>query len=72
MVRTYASLLHSANVIEGAATEDRDPYWTLIGYFNSLRVLGSAYLQVYDDVRARLNLLAKREGRLEGARDPAE
>lgn len=67
MVRTYASLLHSVNVIEGAATEDRDPYWTLIGYFNSLRVLGSAYLQVYDDVRARLNLLAKREGRL-GAR----
>nr|WP_254703492.1 helicase-related protein [Pseudarthrobacter sp. C4D7] len=37
-----------------------------MGYFNSLRVLGSAYLQVYDDVRARLNLLAKREGRLEG------
>lgn len=66
MVRTYASLLHSANVIEGAPTEDRDPYWTLVGYFNSLRVLGSAYLQVYDDVRARLNLLAKRDGRLEG------
>ena len=66
MVRTYASLLHSSNVIEGAATEDRDPYWTLVGYFNSLRVLGSAYLQVYDDVRARVNLLAKRDGRLEG------
>ncbi|MET3366945.1 UNVERIFIED_CONTAM: hypothetical protein ABIE34_000166 [Jeotgalibacillus campisalis] len=66
MVRTYASLLHSANVIEGASTEDRDPYWTLVGYFNSLRVLGSAYLQVYDDVRARLNLLAKRDGRLAG------
>jgi hypothetical protein len=67
MVRTYASLLHSASVIEGAAAEDRDPYWTLVGYFNSLRVLGSAYLQVYDDVRARLNLLAKREGK-HGAR----
>lgn len=66
MVRTYASLLHSANLIEWADAEDRDPYWTLVGYFNSLRVLGSAYLQVYDDVRARLNLLAKREGRLEG------
>lgn len=66
MVRTYASLLHSANIIEAATAEDRDPYWTLMGYFNSLRVLGSAYLQVYDDVRARLNLLAKRDGRLEG------
>lgn len=63
MVRTYASLLHSADAIEGASDEDRDPYWTLMGYFNSLRVLGSAYLQVYDDVRARLNLLARREGR---------
>ncbi|MGW6173693.1 helicase-related protein [Arthrobacter sp. NPDC055138] len=63
MVRTYASLLHSASVIEDAVAEDRDPYWTLVGYFNSLRVLGSAYLQVYDDVRARLHLLAKREGR---------
>jgi hypothetical protein len=61
MVRTYASLLHSAMAIEGS-DEDRDPYWTLIGYFNSLRVLGSAYLQVYDDVAARLRLLAHREG----------
>lgn len=66
MVRTYASLLHSPNLIEGTTAEERDPYWTLIGYFNSLRVLGSAYLQVYDDVRARLNLLGKREGRLAG------
>ena len=63
MVRTYASLLNSADAIESASDEDRDPYWTLMGYFNSLRVLGSAYLQVYDDVRARLNLLARREGR---------
>jgi ATP-dependent helicase YprA (DUF1998 family) len=63
MVRTYASLLHSATVIDAAEETDRDPYWTLVGYFNSLRVLGSAYLQVYDDVRARLSLLAKREER---------
>ncbi|MHA7292468.1 helicase-related protein [Arthrobacter sp. HLT1-21] len=62
MVRTYASLLHSANVIDANEQTDRDPYWTLVGYFNSLRVLGSAYLQVYDDVRARLSLLARREG----------
>ena len=61
MVRTYASLLHSAAVLEGD-NATRDPYWTLIGYFNSLRVLGSAYLQVYDDVRARLKLLAARDG----------
>lgn len=63
MVRTYASLLHSASVVKAVDVEDRDPYWTLVGYFNSLRVLGSAYLQVYDDVRARLMLLARREER---------
>jgi hypothetical protein len=28
----------------------RDPYWTLVGYFNSLRVLGGARMQVQDDV----------------------
>ena len=61
MVRTYASLLHSAAVQE-ADNKTRDPFWTLMGYFNSLRVLGSAYLQVYDDVRARLKLLAARDG----------
>jgi hypothetical protein len=62
MVRTYASLLNSAAVVEASSQDDRDPYWTLIGYFNSLRVLGSAYLQVYDDVRARLKLLSSRDG----------
>lgn len=67
MVRTYASLLNSAAVIEGD-DDSRDPYWTLVGYFNSLRVLGSAYLQVYDDVAARLRLLAKRDG-IELSRD---
>lgn len=63
MVRTYASLLNSATVIDAASEDVRDPYWTLLGYFNSLRVLGSAYLQVYDDVRARLRLLATRDGK---------
>ena len=36
----------------------KDPYWTLIGYFNSLRVLGGARMQVQDDVNDRLDLLA--------------
>ena len=61
MVRTYASLLHSAKFVDGDDST-RDPYWTLMGYFNSLRVLGSAYLQVYDDVAARLRLLSRRDG----------
>lgn len=67
MVRVYASLLNSAARIE-AEPADRDPYWTLIGYFNSLRVLGSASLQVTDDVDARLGLLAARDNQPKAVR----
>ncbi|MFV5994597.1 helicase-related protein [Streptomyces sp. NPDC056231] len=61
LIRTYATLLHRA---KQAKTEDevRDAYWSLVGYFNSLRLLSAAELQVHDDVVAYLELLAEREG----------
>ncbi|MFE9287517.1 helicase-related protein [Streptomyces olivaceus] len=61
LIRTYATLLHRAR---HAKTEDevRDAYWSLVGYFNSLRLLSAAELQVHDDVVAYLELLAEREG----------
>lgn len=61
LIRTYATLLHRA---KQARTKDdvRDAYWSLVGYFNSLRVLSAAELQVHDDVVAYLELLAEREG----------
>nr|WP_107905628.1 helicase-related protein [Streptomyces chartreusis] len=61
LIRTYATLLHRA---KHADTEDevRDAYWSLVGYFNSLRLLSAAELQVHDDVVAYLELLAEREG----------
>ncbi|WP_431817965.1 helicase-related protein [Gordonia jacobaea] len=59
MVRVYAALLQAAKDINGDDAT-RDPYWTLLGYFNSLRVLGSAYLQVQGDVVERLGVVAKR------------
>ncbi len=40
----------------------RDAYWTLVGYFNSMRVLAGAKLQVQDDVRDRLDVLARESG----------
>jgi ATP-dependent helicase YprA (DUF1998 family) len=60
LIRTYATLLHRAM---HADTDDkvRDAYWTLVGYFNSLRLLSAAELQVHDDVVAYLELLAGRE-----------
>lgn len=57
MVRTYASVLQHADDLDAPA-EVKDPYWTLVGYFNSLRVLGGARMQVQDDVNDRLALLA--------------
>jgi len=61
LIRTYATLLHRA---KHAKTRDevRDAYWSLVGYFNSLRLLSAAELQVHDDVVAYLELLAGREG----------
>lgn len=58
MLRTYAALLHAAMNIDGT-DEVRDTYWTLVGYFNSLRLLAGARLQVHDDVVDRLDYLAR-------------
>ncbi|GAA3484320.1 helicase-related protein [Streptomyces yanii] len=60
LIRTYANLLHQA---ARAGTDDdvRDAYWTLVGYFNSLRLLAAAELQVHDDVDAYLGYLAERD-----------
>ena len=62
-----ASLLQSAF---GGTAEDsaRDPYWTLVSYFNSLRELGGALVLMQDDVNDSLALLAQRRG--EVARQP--
>jgi hypothetical protein len=61
MVRSYAALLQAAQDLPGS-DEVKDPYWTLVGYFNSLRVLGGAFMQVVDDVPDRLKVIAGRAG----------
>ena len=62
-----ASLLQS---VCGGTTDDaaRDPYWTLLSYFNSLRELGGALVLMQDDVNDSLALLAQHRG--ETARHP--
>jgi helicase-like protein len=56
----------SASLLNGAAhalsEEERDPYWTLLAYFNSLRELGGALVLMQDDVSDTLALLASRTG----------
>lgn len=68
MVRTYAALLQFVRDIP-AAPDVKDPYWTLLGYFNSLRVLAGAKLQVQDDVEDRVELLATEAGTLKRSLD---
>jgi hypothetical protein len=40
----------------------RDPYWTLVTYFNSLRELGGALVLMQDDVPDAIRLYARRRG----------
>lgn len=61
LIRTYAALLHHAQTLRGDEAV-RDTYWTLVGYFNSLRLLAAAELQVNDDVHDQLKVLAERIG----------
>ena len=59
LVRAYAALLQFAAQLK-CDEQVRDAYWTLLGYFNSLRVLGGARMQVNDDVPDRMEVLASR------------
>lgn len=71
-VRAYAALLQAGAAID-ATDEVRDAYWTLLGYFGSLRVLGAAYIATIDDVRDRIKVVASRLGQVERkTRDPRE
>lgn len=63
---TYASLLQSATdarIPQGPkGANPRDAYWTLTGYFNSLRELGGTVTLVMDDVLKSIRAYARRHG----------
>src|SRR5262249_14968564 len=71
LVRVYAALLQFAEDIAGEPA-DKDPYWPLVGYFNSLSVLAGARMQVQDDVEERIDLLAPDEESRRLINDPIE
>ena len=61
-VRVMSALLQAPKLVEGAPPEAIDPYWTMMGYFNSLRELGHAATLIRADIREHLNAVWDRLG----------
>lgn len=59
LIRVYSILLFSTRYLKvrGYSNEIIDSFWTLTGYFNSLKQLGGAVINVIDDVTGRLKYL---------------
>ncbi len=64
LLRTYSIILEAA--FELSRKEEFrdfiDPYYTLIGYFNSIRELGGAVRLLEDDIKSRIERLQKKYG----------
>lgn len=62
LLRIYAIVLQKAYLMSlDKDWEDViDPYYTLVGYFNSIRELGGAVRLIQDDIDKRLNRLRKK------------
>ena len=59
-VRSFCSLLQTPISM---ATKDRDPWWTLIVFFNSLRELGTTLSLFQSDIQDYLRVLGNRTGK---------
>lgn len=58
-IRVMASLLYATRYLAeiGYSDEIVDAFWTITGYFNSLRELGGAIIRVEDDIQDRFSYL---------------
>lgn len=63
LVRVYSLMLQSVHELAqlGVRRELLDPYWTLVGYFNSIRELGGAQRLVESDIPGRIDVIADKE-----------
>lgn len=59
-IRLYATLLYAGKQIQVDNENQRDPYWTNVAYFNSLRELGQADTWIYADIDNYLDVIYKR------------
>lgn len=64
IVRAYAAVLQIIKELSARneiVDGEIDYYWTLLGYFNSIRELGGASSLVYGDIRERLGQIQSRD-----------
>lgn len=66
LLRVYAILLQEAYVLSSDEDykETIDPYYTLVGYYNSIRELGGAVRLLQDDIPDRIKRITKKYGML--------
>ncbi len=58
-VMTYSAILQK---LESLSEDERDPFWTLLSYYNSLRDLGAGLNLFNSDIPTYIDALVKREG----------
>lgn len=59
LAKIYASLLQKVKTLSTEMKLDEiDPYWTLVGYFNSIRELGGTIRLVEDDVASNIRFIS--------------
>lgn len=59
-IRLFAALLYGAKAMKVGTEEARDPYWTNMGYYNSIRELGQAATWIRADIDQHLDVMYKR------------
>ena len=59
LIRLYAAWLFASRYLVDLGYDERiiDNYWTLTGYFNSIRELGATQTQIVDDIQSRYKFL---------------
>lgn len=64
-VMTFSSILQGASEIKSS---EKDPYWTLLAFYNTLRELGGGLTLTQMDIAQYSNAMAKRKGNRESLR----